>query len=100
MKHILILISLILLSSHAFNKIILILASLVVFFAFSCKKSSEDISIAGKYCEDWDTKDSNGYRFSNNVWGKGSYQNGEDYTACITVTDAFPSETKIEWNGL
>ena len=80
------------------NKIILILASLLVFFAFSCKKSSEDISIGGKYCEDWDTKDSNGYRFSNNVWGKGSYQNGVDYTACITVTDAFPSETKIEWN--
>jgi hypothetical protein len=82
------------------NKIILILASLLVFFAFSCKKSSEDISIAGKYCEDWDTKDSNGYRFSNNVWGKGSYQNGEDYTACITVTVHFRQRLRLNGIGL
>ena len=65
---------------------------------FSCKMNSNEISIAGKYCDDWATKDANGYRFSNNVWGKGSYQNGVDYTACITVTDDYPAGTFIEWS--
>ena len=79
-------------------KTILILAVLIIVIVSSCKKSSEEISIAGKYCDDWAIKDANGYRFSNNVWGKGSYQNGVDYSACITVTDDYPAGTVIEWS--
>ena len=80
------------------HKAILILVSLIVFLVISCNKTTVDSSIAGKYCEDWATKDANGFRFSNNVWGKGTYQNGIDYTACISITDEYPAGTVIEWS--
>ena len=80
------------------SKSIFVLIPLIVFLASSCNVTTGETSIAGKYCDDWATKDANGYRFSNNVWGKDTYQNGTDYTACITVTDDYPAGTVIEWS--